>query len=359
MSTLVIPGYNGTIWNTALATLNYYNSNINASDTSSAQVLTNATASSLKNAINTMNANSDVGQIYNAYLVLSQALAIPISIDSTTAMYLQNRLTGLLAFSSNQTRFQTALPTTTAALASGQPSVPDPKYLEYVLDFIGEPIPTGLTSANFVDQAQAAANAWATYAAALLVSGQKYTGTEYQMCVAMGNASLAVAQNLVFADFSPDYDLTVLWNNLVAAPAYLTLSALIGNDPTSSVSQNTNTAKYILYGMLTQLNQLLVVLSEQISGAIQMATVRADENMMDIAARTLGNFELWQSIVSYNNLQPPYISSVGLPNTVAPGQRLFLPSSATVQAISTVPSYTSNYLGVDLCYGPIGQDMLS
>ena len=357
--TLSITGYLGYVWNAVLNTLTYYNNNVSTTSSPNALTLTQTTSASLKNAIDLFNANTDVNQVYNIYIQASEALAVPITVDPTTASYLENRLTGLLAFSSNLTRFNLPLPNTNGALASNQVSIPYSGYLEYVLGFTGEPAPAGLTTANFIEMATAAANAWGTYAETLTTSGRNYTGTEYQICLDLQTASLAVVQYLNDANFQPNYNLTTLWNLLVAVPTYLTLSSFMSNNPTSTVSQNTNAAKYVMYTLLNQMNQTLLVLGQQVNGNILMTTVQQGENLMDIAARTSGNFETWQQLAAFNNLLPPYISTQGLPNTVAPGQRIFLPTNGNVQtATGPGPSYLTNYLGVDVYYGPIGQDML-
>jgi hypothetical protein len=173
----------------------------------------------------------------------------------------------------------------------------------------------------------------------------------------MQNASLAIVQNLTSASFSPASNSQQNWNSVIAVPTYLTLSSLLGNNPTSTQSQNINTARYVLGTTLQSLNEALVVLRQQISGNIQLTTVRQNENLMDIAARTLGNFEQWTEIASLNNLQPPYISTVAGQNVAIPGQQLFLPTSGTVQAQGVAPNYNINYLGVDIYYGPLNQDM--
>ncbi|MDE3023421.1 MAG: hypothetical protein KGI54_16495, partial [Pseudomonadota bacterium] len=86
--TLNISGYNGQVWSSVLQTLSYFNTNISASDTSSAQTLASVSSLSLKNAVNLMDANFDINQIYTAYTILSEALAAPVSLDPTTLAYL-------------------------------------------------------------------------------------------------------------------------------------------------------------------------------------------------------------------------------------------------------------------------------
>lgn len=381
--TLNITGYQGQVWNNALQTLNYYNQNIDSNNLVTAQTLTKFTASSLKNALSLFTANQDMIQIYNAYLLLSEAFAVPVTIDATDAAYIQNRLNGMLAFAGNQMRFQPTLtPPSTAANANTLP-IPAPGYVEYIMTFDGEVAPSGfnvglLTTENgyvlttesgfqfitalvlqtLIDAATAAANAWGVLANALLTSGQQYNAAAYQAVLDMQQASLVVVQNFVSANISVAQSTQQTWNSLVAVPTYLTLSSLLGNDPTSSQNQNLNTARYVLGTTLQSLNEALVVLRQQISGNIQLTTVRQNENLMDISARALGNFEQWVDIATINNLQPPYIANTYAPNVAIPGQQIFLPTTGTVQAQGSTPVYALNYLGVDIYYGPMNEDML-
>jgi phage baseplate assembly protein W len=72
----------------------------------------------------------------------------------------------------------------------------------------------------------------------------------------------------------------------------------------------------------------------------------------------LGSFESWPQIAAVNNLVPPYISSTGIPGTAAPGQQLIMPTTGTSQSsIGSPPSYLTNFLGVDLDFGPINGQM--
>ncbi len=353
-SNLFITGYCGQVWNSVLQTLNYYNSNLDQTQLEQAQILTAFTASSLKNALIALSAIQDTNQVYNNYLLLSEAFAVPVSLDAATATYIQNRLTAMLQFSENQTRFNVTLTTPSYAYVQDTLSIADPQYLEYILNFSGEPAPT---SGTLVQAAQDAANAWLTLAMALETSGFSYTGNAYNAVMQMYDASTVAYQMLANADLVNQNSLQTAWNNLVSIPSMLGMAALTGNDPTSLQSQNVNTAKYIIGTTLKNLDTTLVSLRQQVAGNIQLATVRENDNLMDMAARSLGNFEQWTQIAATNNLQPPYITSGATALTAVPGQQLFLPTTGVVQTQGTVPSYTLNYLGVDIYYGPLNQDI--
>ena len=353
-SNLFITGYCGQVWNSVLQTLNYYNSNLDQTQLEQAQILTAFTASSLKNALIALSAIQDTNQVYNNYLLLSEAFAVPVSLDAATATYIQNRLTAMLQFSENQTRFNVTLTTPSYAYVQDTLPIADPQYLEYILNFSGEPAPT---SGTLVQAAQDAANAWLTLATALETSGFPYTGNAYNAVMQMYEASTVAYQMLADADLVNQNSLPTAWNNLVSIPSMLGMAALTGNDPTSLQSQNVNTAKYIIGTTLKSLDTTLVSLRQQVAGNIQLATVRENDNLMDMAARSLGNFEQWTQIAATNNLQPPYITSGATALTAVPGQQLFLPTTGVVQTQGTVPSYTLNYLGVDIYYGPLNQDI--
>lgn len=355
-SNLLITGYCGTVWNAALNVLSYYNANLQPSNLATAQNLTKLTAQSIKNAIEAMNAIATLNQVYNNYLLLSEAFAVPVKIDSTSANYIQNRLSAMQAFSSNLSRFNVAITTPAQASLANLPAIASPNYVEYLLEFTSEALPTDYST--LLTSAQEAYQAWNTLANALLTGGQSYSGAAYDTVTQMANASQVVYQMLNTADVVPLQASLNAWNSMVAIPSIIGMASLTSNDPTVLQQQNIATAKYVLGTTLYGLNQVLLPLRDQVSGNIQLATLHEDENLMDMASRKLGDFEQWTNIVSTNNLQPPYVSSTQSTTTAEPGQQLFLPTTGTVTTTGTVPSYTLNYLGVDLYLGPLNQDML-
>jgi hypothetical protein len=107
-----------------------------------------------------------------------------------------------------------------------------------------------------------------------------------------------------------------------------------------------------------QIENFLLILRKPQTSQINLTTVLVGETLMDIAARTLGNFELWPQIAALNNLIPPYTGSVGGSGIAAWGSQIVLPNSNTAQsATGSEPSYLSNFLGVDMYVGPINGSM--
>jgi phage baseplate assembly protein W len=81
---------------------------------------------------------------------------------------------------------------------------------------------------------------------------------------------------------------------------------------------------------------------------------------MSIAARQLGDYSKWQQIANINGLLPPYFAAVPTPNMVSPGQQLYLPTDgipANVVPAQGAASYEISFLGYDIFYGALNQDM--
>lgn len=347
-SNLRITGYCGTVWNAALDVLAYYTATLDPSNTVAAQNLTNLTAKSIKNAIEALNAISTLNQAYNNYLLLTEAFAVPVAIDATSVNYIQNRLKAMQVFSSSLTRFNVSIIPPATALLENTPSIPTPGLVEYLSQFEGEALPSDYST--LLASAKEAYTSWTALADALTTGGVAYSGASYDAVTQMAQASQVVYQMLVNGGVAPLQSAAASWNGMVAIPSIVGMAALTAPDPTSLQQQNLATAKYILGTTLYELNQVLLSLRDQVSGNIQLAVVHEDDVLMDVAARRLGDYEQWTSIATTNNLAPPYAT--------AAGTELFLPTTGTVQTQGTAPSYTLNYLGVDLYYGPLNQDML-
>lgn len=110
--------------------------------------------------------------------------------------------------------------------------------------------------------------------------------------------------------------------------------------------------------LAAQIENFLLILRKPQTGQINLTTLLVGETLMDVAARALGNFELWPQIATINNLIPPYTGSTGGSGVAGWGTQLVLPNSATTpSAAGAAPSYLSNFLGVDLYIGPINGSM--
>ncbi len=337
----------------------------------------------LINASEALNAIQDVQQIYTNYQLLSEAFAVPVTLSATDTAYITNRLAAMLAFAGNTNQFNVTALTPSYGFTQNIVPVASPGYLAYVLNFVGESVPNSINNAvlttssgtvitdssgnpinlynvtqTIAQAALDAANAWLHLAQALAASGLAYNQAAYNAVIQMYDSSLAVYQNINAGSFTFLESALIAWNNLVSTPSILTMASLTGNDPTSLQSQSVNAAKYALGTTLQNLNQVLITLREQVSGNIQLVTVKQNQNLMDIASQSLGNFELWNSLATTNNLLPPYTQSTPGANVASPGQQLFLPTSGSTITQGTTVSYTINYLGTDIYYGPLNQDML-
>ena len=84
-------------------------------------------------------------------------------------------------------------------------------------------------------------------------------------------------------------------------------------------------------------------------------TLKANDTLQRIAKRELGDPSQWRVLAELNDLQFPYISTTGEPNTVAPGAVLLIPVPATTESPAitqsfgdtTVPTAQDRVYGVD------------
>ena len=103
--------------------------------------------------------------------------------------------------------------------------------------------------------------------------------------------------------------------------------------------------------MLQQLALFLLSLRQPTTGQVNLATLRVNDTLMDVASRSLGDFEQWSAIATLNGLTPPYPSP---DNKAQAGQQVFLPgTTGTVASGTPVASYAANVLGTDYDFGPI------
>ena len=88
--------------------------------------------------------------------------------------------------------------------------------------------------------------------------------------------------------------------------------------------------------------------------------VDASDSLPSLAAKHLGNARYWRAIAILNRLQPPYISTTGLPGTLKPGDEIAIPSvslpqrtrpGAGILGPSPLSSLEDQLLGVDLRIG--------
>jgi phage baseplate assembly protein W len=334
------------------------------------QTLVTACASSLLNTRDSFDAYAYYNAWAQEYALLAEVLTYNLNLDTTTEAYIANRIT---CFQQAATAVQSIYSLTIQApsvMQTGNVTVADPALVEFLMNFSYETIPSDLIAGwpgSLITDAQTEATAWATLLAAVAasnaVAGQVYDAVNRQSRITQD-----VANTVALLTISANSNPTTTWNTLVAMPALTRTAAIYTADPTTTLSQQTSIARYVVCQALDQMNGLALKLRQFIPQQLRVYTVKNNDTLVLIAARELGNFERWPEIATINNLQPPYIGSVGQRPTAGlavPGQQIFLPvnssntGNSSSNVATTVPNYETNYLGVDLYLGPLSDaDML-
>lgn len=383
---IFLPGYNGVIWNAAKASIAFASTNLNSNNLQSSKTLARAVAATLKNSASAISANMTLQGLQTLFVNLAPLLPLALGLDSTTTLFMQNRISALQAAALSIQSLLVQPLNAATQLAAGQAAVPDPMYLEWLVNFTFEAPPISLAGDPFTDeytneygagptlggtttialQAQAEATAWTTIATALRQQGTNFSGTTFNTVMLMANVSQVVANAVANAQLptaiTSTAQLTMLWNQFVAMPALTRAASAVVSDPTSLAAQNTAVIRYVIQKTLQQFNALIVSLRQVVSSQLQLGTVRLGDSLMTFANRELNDYTAWRKIAQINGLQPPYISTVPAPNVAVPGQQLFLPATNSnvpiVPQTGPVANYTINFLGVDRFLGPINQPML-
>ena len=359
---LFLPGYTGQIWTAIRSTLAYAESNLNAADLQQSKALARAVAASLKNGLSAMDAGIFFSGLQQSFSTLAQLIPLPMNLDPATLLFMRNRITAIQAATLSAQQLLVLPLAVNKQLASNQPAIPDPAYVEWLMGFDFEEMPSGLTLENFQSTAQAAAAAWVTVATALRTRGVVYSGTLYNLVVLMGNAAQVTADLLANSKLDGTLGLDWLWNRMVVMPTVTRLVASMMNDPTSATAQNTNVARLVTLQALQQFNTLIMSLRQVVTAQLRLGTVRQGDTLMSFANRELGDYTAWRQVAQLNGLEPPYISNVKGPAIATPGQQLFLPppnsTSDLAPETGPVASYVTNYLGVDQYLGPLNQPMI-
>tara|TARA_X000001388_G_scaffold20926_2_gene13860 strand:+ start:1073 stop:2965 length:1893 start_codon:yes stop_codon:yes gene_type:complete len=96
--------------------------------------------------------------------------------------------------------------------------------------------------------------------------------------------------------------------------------------------------------------------------AVREITVLMNDTIENISARITGSTEAAQAIIALNNLRPPYISTTGIPGTLAPGSPILVPSSGraavdkfgpTVYGADLTEPLASRLFGTDMRLDPV------
>ena len=358
--------YPGTVWTNCWLAMAWLASAIQSTPSgSAAQPYSQTTLvyDTLINGVAAIDAWQAADVLSAEYQNLLAVQALDLDLDPMTQEYFLARIAGVETVAAGLG----ALPPTvsplnvTALLNTNMPAVADPGYLPWCMTFSGEAAPSSFAAATFVSDAQGAATAWATVAAAVSALQGGPVSQQYDAAARMWRAANAAANLLAdctsgpFATFLPTYA-QGLWSQLVALPAILVDAAAIASAPYTLASQQSGTIRNVLLTVAQQLAAYMLALRQPQAGSVATAPLMQSDSLQDFAARNLGNFEDWPAVATLNGLSPPY------PGPTVPGpsgQALLLPTpGATVAAAGApVPSYANNVLGVDYDMGPVNGPM--
>ena len=364
MSAAPFVGYPGRVWATCYQSMAWL-SNILAGGAANASTVANATLvtyATLRNGSNAVAAYQTAQALTNesANLIAVQNMALPL--DALTAAYTAARIASLTAAASGIAVLPPAVNPANVAtlLAAGSPAVADPKFLEWCMGFQAETPPAALATSGLLACAQQEATAWSTLAYRVQVAeGAAFTDYRYDAALRTWRVSNLVASTMAqfqsgpFTTSSPS--LVQNWNGAAALPAILLAAASLTSAPATLAIQQANVIRYALNNTALALTQLMLSLrAPNGSNAPNLATLRAGESLQDVAARTTGDFENWQTIAALNGIAPPYPGAANQTLALSGNGQLLLPTpGSTLIAGAPVPSYAANVLGTDWDFGPI------
>lgn len=287
------------------------------------------------------------------YTPLAQGLALPVPVPASVLNTAQTRINTIKAAIGdlNTLLRPTALPQVNFnQIMQGATAFPSPGFLAYVMTFNREAPPSGLTVNNFSTVLAQQSADWTTYAQALKTAYPTGQGGAIDAFNRQAAISLQASTGLTqFTGFSTTLPLQGVWNTMAVWPAIATTGSLISNGPASPTGQSYNILRTLLNTAIQTLDTLLAAFAEQGYQNVRVILARQNDSLPNIAARELGNYTRWQEIAVLNAIPPPY--------TVSAGQQLFMPPSTNANG-TVPPNYLTNYLGVDLYYGPLNQPML-
>lgn len=360
---LFLPGYSGVVWNSIKSTLSYASANLNSADPAQTKALAKAVAATLKNGSQAMAADALYLGLQQLYSILAELTPLPLNISAADFAFMKSRIDAVQAAALSVASVRPNPLLASKQLQNGNPAIPDPGYMEWLINFDFETSPAGLTVATLQSQAQAAATAWVDVATALRTSGVAYSGTTYNAAELMGRAAQVVANLVTNASVTGSPSANQMWNQFVAMPTITRVVAAMVSDPTDATAQKLAVARYVTLNTLKRYNQLVLSLRQTAASNVHLGTVRKGDTLMTFANRMLGDYTAWRDIAQINGLEPPYISNTPGSKVATPGQQLFLPSPNRSGQLSPqtgpIASYVNNYLGVDKYLGQLNQPMLT
>lgn len=357
----VFYGYPGQVWANVYGSLGILTNALSLTSTPfSVLPLAEAVLQTALNGLDALTANRLANAWQGVSVSMANIASLPLSLSPQDTLYYENRLNSFIAAASGILPSIPLIPLTGvgAALSAGNPAIPAPAdLLNFFQSFNAEPAPSGLTNSNLPTFAAQSTQAFYDISGAIATLPNGYT---YLLDIAQDVG----ATNAEFTDFVGEFfgflspTPQVLWNQMFVLPTLLMYADWVTSAPNTLAAQQDMLIRYLIITIIQQLNQFIMTTARPTSVPATQATVRINDSLMDIAARGLGNYELWTQIATLNNLQPPYIGPSTNPASgiVGWGSSVSLPTpGATVSGVT--PNYLTNFLGVDLYFGPINGAM--
>lgn len=359
MSEQPFVSYPGQVWATCWQSMAWL-SNVMASGTTTASALddpANAVFATILNGLSSLSAWWTAAVLSVESQNLAAVQALPLSLDPTTLAYFNARVAAVSVAQSGIAALPTAANpfAATGLLAAGKPAIADPGYLEWCMSTTPETAPSGMSAAQLPAYAQTEATAWLTVAQAVGVLQGSSPTSAYDTAARMYRCSQSVASGLVQLQSGAfaQSNAAALWNGTVALPTILLDASSLGSNPSSLSAQQVGTIRFALRTQANNLALLLLALREHDVVQPQTAYLRNSESLMDLAARTTGDFENWTTLAAINQLRPPYPGPTN-PAVALSGKQLFLSGTGLLpDPDAQTPTYASNVLGTDWDFGPI------
>lgn len=368
----VVAGYLGGLWHTVYSTLAFYNDELILANTASGDVAPPTTAQLAQLSQAMFNTLANGAEAINAYATsiawrneinsMQQIQALPLSLSPTASTIFTNRLT---AYESALVDLNGIVPQVPYAapqsIASGVPSVPSAGLLDYYGQFSYETPPAGLTTDNLITNALSVEDAFNEVAAAISAYQGANITQLYDVAIRqalVAGATASILQQLTSGPFAADVDGLNTWNQIVTVPAFTMCADMLAGTPYTEELQQQAALRNVMLSTAGQVAVYMLTQRQPQTAQVRVTTLLTGESLMDVASRTLGNFEQWIDIAELNGLVPPYVGVNSSPGIAGWGSRLILPTpGAAVSALGVPPSYTVNYLGIDLYIGPINGEM--
>lgn len=362
-------GYSGAVWQAVFAALSYYENQVSVTtDPASLVSISEAMLETLLNGADAVNA-LDMSAAWSTEAVFMQQIeGLPLTLDPYSISVFQNRTSAYLAAASGLGALvppAASFAPAATAFAAGSPIISDIGLLNFYESFLYETAPSGTTAANLAQTAMSIGTAFTNVANAIqFLQGSALTQL-YDVAQREALAATAAAyidSSFTSGGFTSNSGVTVsgIWNQMATLPAMAMSASILTSSPQSFANQQSACIRYAMLSIAAQIERFLLILRKPQINQVSLATLLVGETLMDVAARTLGNFELWPQIASLNGLSPPYTGPVSIPASgiAGYGSQLILPSPNTSNSSTgNAPSYLANFLGTDMYVGPINGAM--